>query len=118
MQAGLIVLGLWPLLTARPPLPVLDPESRRKFLRKRFVEEIAERRVLRPLRPFVQALIRTGSQMSYLGYYGDRRSWDSIGYTTYPSAARRPPAAAGGRDRAAAAGAARPSRRAGATTRW
>jgi choline dehydrogenase-like flavoprotein len=87
IQAGLIVLGAWPLLTARPPLPLLDPETRKKFLRKRFVEEVSERRVLRPLRPFVQALIRTGSQMSYLGYYGDRRSWDSIGYTTYP---RRP----------------------------
>jgi choline dehydrogenase-like flavoprotein len=87
VQAGLIVLGLWPLLTARPPLLLLAPDSRKKFLRKRFVEEVSERRVLRPLRPFVQALIRTGSQMSYLGYYGDRRSWESIGYTTYP---RRP----------------------------
>ena len=83
--ARVIVLGLWPLLTARPPLPVLAADTRRKFLQKRFVEEISKRRVLRPLRPFVQALIRTGSQMSYLGYYGDRRSWDAIGYTTYPS---------------------------------
>ena len=31
----------------------------------------------------MQALIRTGSQMSYLGYYGDRRSWPEIGYRTY-----------------------------------
>jgi choline dehydrogenase-like flavoprotein len=82
IQAGLTVLGLWPLLTARPPLPLLDAETRRKFLMKR-IEEIAKRRVLQPLRPIVQALIRTGSQMSYLGYYGDRRSWDSIGYTVY-----------------------------------
>ena len=36
------------------------PSARRKFLRKRFVDEISERRVFRPLRPFVQALIRTG----------------------------------------------------------
>ena len=84
VQAGLIVLGLWPLLTARPPLSVLDPETRRKFLRKRF-DEISGRRVFRPLLPIVRALIRTGAQMSYLGYYGDRRSWGSIGYTTYPS---------------------------------
>ena len=87
VQAGLIVLGLWPLLTARAPLPLLDPASRKAFLEKRFVEEVSERRVLKPLRPFVQALIRTGSQMSYLGYYGDSRSWDSIGYTVYQ---RRP----------------------------
>ncbi len=83
VQAGLIVLGLWPLLTARPPLFLLAPDTRKAFLKKRFVEEIAKRRVLKPLRPFVQALIRTGSQMSYLGYYGDRRSWDAIGYRVY-----------------------------------
>ena len=83
VPAGLIVLGLWPLLTARPPLPLLGPDTRKKFLEKRFVKEITERRVLKPLRPFVQALIRTGSQMSYLGYYGDRRSWREIGYRTY-----------------------------------
>ena len=28
-------------------------------------------------------MIRTGSQMSYLGYYGDRRSWQSIGYMPF-----------------------------------
>ena len=83
VQAGLIVLGLWPLLTARAPLPLLDPGTRGKFLKKRFVEDISKRRVLKPVRPFVQALIRTGSQMSYLGYYGDRRSWPEIGYRTY-----------------------------------
>ena len=61
-------------------------------------------------------MIRTGAQMSYLGYYGDRRSWDAIGYTPY---AARP--AAGRRCRTtrsrAAAGAARARRRAAATTR-
>jgi choline dehydrogenase-like flavoprotein len=82
IQTGLTILGLWPLLTARAPLPLLDAETRRKFLQKR-IEDVVERRVLQPLRPIVQALIRTGSQMSYLGYYGDRRSWDSIGYTVY-----------------------------------
>jgi choline dehydrogenase-like flavoprotein len=83
VRTALIVLGLWPLLTARPPLATLAPDTRKAFLKKRFVDEIVERRVWAPLRQVVQALIRTGSQMSYLGYYGDRRSWASIGYTTY-----------------------------------
>ena len=87
IQAGLIVLGLWPLLTARPPLFLLAPDTRKTFLKKRFLEEIAQRRVIKPLKPFLQALVRTGSQMSYLGYYGDARSWDEIGYRTYQ---RRP----------------------------
>ena len=83
VQLALIALASWPLLTLRPPLPVLSPASRKRYLEKRFVEEIARRRVVRPLRPLLQAAIRTGSQMSYLGYYGDRRTWDSIGYTTF-----------------------------------
>jgi choline dehydrogenase-like flavoprotein len=83
VQLALTVLAIWPLLTLRPPLAVLSPDIRKRFLEKRFVEEISERRVFRPIRRYVQALIRTGSQMSYLGYYGDRRSWDEIGYTPF-----------------------------------
>jgi choline dehydrogenase-like flavoprotein len=83
VRLALTVLALWPLLTARPPLAMLAPDTRRKYLKKRFVDEIGKRRVWRPIRPFLQALIRTGSQMSYLGYYGDRRTWDSIGYTVF-----------------------------------
>jgi choline dehydrogenase-like flavoprotein len=83
VQLALIALALWPLLTFRAPLMLLSPESRKAFLEKRFIEEISERRVFAPLRKYVQALIRTGSQMAYLGYYGDRRSWDSIGYTPF-----------------------------------
>ena len=84
VKAALIVLGLWPLLTARPPLPLLAADTRKAFLKKRFVDEVVERRVWQLLRPVLQILIRTGSQMSYLGYYGDRRSWALVGYTTYP----------------------------------
>jgi choline dehydrogenase-like flavoprotein len=83
VQLALIVIGLWPLFTARPPLPLLGPETRRKFLEKRFVDEIAARRTFRPIRPVVQAMIRTGAQMSYLGYYGDRSAWRAVGYTPF-----------------------------------
>jgi hypothetical protein len=83
VQLALIVLGLWPLLTLKPPLPLLSPASRKTFLQKRFIDEISERRTFRPIRPLVEAMIRTGAQMSYLGYYGDRRSWKAIGYTPF-----------------------------------
>ena len=79
VQLALIVIGLWPLLTARPPLPLLAPDTRKRFLEKRFIEEIAARRTFRPIRPLVQAMIRTGAQMSYLGYYGDRAAWREAG---------------------------------------
>ena len=80
VQVALIVLCVWPLLTARPPLPLLAPATRKRFLEKRFLEEDA---VPRLVRRYVRVLIRTGSQMAYLGYYGDPDSWKSIGYTPF-----------------------------------
>ena len=80
VQVALIVLCVWPLLTARPPLPLLAPATRKRFLEKRFLEEDA---VPRLVRRYVRVLIRTGSQMAYLGYYGDPDSWESIGYTPF-----------------------------------
>ena len=112
VQLALIALGIWPLLTLKPPLPLLSPASRKTFLQKRFIDEISERRTFRPIRPYVEAMIRTGAQMSYLGYYGDRRSWPAIGYTPFADrhggrrgAADRPAGAAAAlaRGRAAAA---------------
>jgi choline dehydrogenase-like flavoprotein len=83
VQLALVALGVWPMLTLRPPLPALAPETRKRFLQKRFIEDVETGRTFRPLRSLVQVMIRTGAQMSYLGYYGDRRSWPSIGYTPY-----------------------------------
>jgi choline dehydrogenase-like flavoprotein len=67
-------------LTAMAPVAVLGPEARREFLERRFVMEIPRWRFIRR---YFQVLIRTASQMAYLGYYGDQRSWRSIGYIPY-----------------------------------
>lgn len=83
VQLGLAVLAVWPIFTLRPPLPTLAPDARKRFLERRFLADVSQRRTFAPLRPLVQAMIRLGSQMSYLGYYGDRRSWPSIGYQPY-----------------------------------
>ena len=47
VQLALIVLCVWPLLTARPPLPLLAPATRKRFLEKRFLEEDAVPRLVR-----------------------------------------------------------------------
>ena len=89
VQLALMALCVWPVL---PPLPAFSPEARKRFLEKRFVQEIGERRTLTPLRPVVEAIIRTGAQMSYLGYYGDSRGQDAVGYRPFVGRARgRPP---------------------------
>ena len=41
-RSRLAVLGVWPLLTARPPLPLLAPETRKRFLEKRSRGEAGE----------------------------------------------------------------------------
>ena len=95
VQLALIALALWPMLTARPPLPALDPVRRKRFLERRFVADVAKRRTFAPVRKYLQAMIRVGSQMSYLGYYGDRRSWPSVGYQPFSERpGGRPPTAA------------------------
>jgi choline dehydrogenase-like flavoprotein len=83
VHLALTLLCLWPLATLRPPLPALGAASRKAYLRKRFVEEVGERRVHAPFRQFLQAAIRTGAQMSYLGYYGDTRTQAAIGYVPF-----------------------------------
>jgi choline dehydrogenase-like flavoprotein len=64
-----IQLGLAVLV----PFRALAPATRERALVWTF-----ERRI-----PLLQAAIRLASQMSYLGYYGDRRSWPDIGYVPY-----------------------------------
>jgi GMC oxidoreductase len=83
IKLALSALAIWPLLSLRPPLPMLAPDARKQFLERRFIAAVAQRRALRPLRPLLQAMIRLGSQLAYLGYYGDKRSWPSIGYRPY-----------------------------------
>ena len=83
VQLALTVLAVFPLLTLRLPFAAMSPERRLRYLQRRFIDDVVERRVLRPLRPFVQAMIRLASQMTYLGYYGDARSWKSVGYQPF-----------------------------------
>jgi choline dehydrogenase-like flavoprotein len=80
VQLALTVLGLLPPWL---PLPLRSPGAREAWLRRHFLDDLTARRVPRPLRPVWQALIRTASQMAYLGYYGDRAAWPAIGYVPF-----------------------------------
>ena len=79
---------LYPLLTLRPPLPLMATEERLDFVRKRFLRDVEERRLSKPFRIVVQAMIRLGQQAAYLGYYSDRDTFDSIGYTPFSKRSR------------------------------
>ena len=79
VQLALTVLAGVPPL----PFPALAPAARRRFLERHFVADVAHKRTLPGLRGLFQGMIRVAAQMSYLGYYGDDRSWKGIGYVPY-----------------------------------
>jgi choline dehydrogenase-like flavoprotein len=80
VHLGLTAVALMPPWL---PLALRTPEARERWLRRTFIVDVAKRRVPRPLRPIIQALVRVASQMSYVGYYGDRRSWPTVGFVPF-----------------------------------
>ena len=77
-------------LAALFPFRALQPPARERALESIFVIAAGRRRLPGFLRRIVQAAIRVASQMAYLGYYGDKRSWDSIEFKPYSKRSHRP----------------------------
>jgi choline dehydrogenase-like flavoprotein len=82
VKVALVGLWFYPLRYLHRPLPWMSRDKRREFVQKRFVQDIAYRR-LRFGRRLVQAMFRLASQMAYLGYYGDEATFDSVGYKPF-----------------------------------
>ncbi len=80
-RATLFGVQWHPLLSLKPPLSELDPADRLAHLKAHF--QRTDRLIPQPLQPFVQAAIRVCKQLTYVGYYGDRRSFPAIGYTVW-----------------------------------
>jgi hypothetical protein len=62
-------MQFYPLLTLQPPLTVMEPAERYRFLKRRFYTEISL--VPKRWRFLVKGMIRIAKQMAYLGYYND-----------------------------------------------
>jgi choline dehydrogenase-like flavoprotein len=82
VKVALLGLWLYPLRFLKPTFSRMKPEARREFVEKRFVRDIAYGRV-HFARRLIQAMFRLSSQMAYLGYYGDPRTFDSVGYKPF-----------------------------------
>ena len=82
VKVALLGLWLYPLRFLKPTFPRMKPEARREFVEKRFVRDIAYGRV-HLARRLIQAMFRLSSQMAYLGYYGDPRTFSSVGYRPF-----------------------------------
>jgi choline dehydrogenase-like flavoprotein len=90
-RAALFALEVHPLLYLKPPLSQLDPDWRLEHLKRHFFRPWRPRyeRSYKPwqvrklgnqIRFLIQASIRVAQQLSYLGYYNDRRVHKTIGY--------------------------------------
>jgi choline dehydrogenase-like flavoprotein len=82
IRAALFALAVWPLLTLHPPFSMMAPGARKRFVEKRFLVNVWERRVP-VLRTFVQAMIRAAQQLAFLGFYGDERGAATVGYERF-----------------------------------
>ncbi len=79
----LTALEFSPLLYLKLPLSRLDSRLRLEFLRERFYRDV-DRRLVPPFwRIVVQAMIRFGKQLCYIGYYKDPRTFASVGYVPF-----------------------------------
>jgi choline dehydrogenase-like flavoprotein len=76
------------------PFRALQPPAREHVLESIFIVAAGRRRLPGFVRRIVQAAIRVASQMTYLGYYGDKRSWDAVKFTPYSKRDHRPQSAA------------------------
>jgi choline dehydrogenase-like flavoprotein len=82
VKVALLGLWLYPLRFLKPTFSRMKPEARREFVEKRFIRDIAYGRV-HFARRLIQAMFRLSSQMAYLGYYGDPRTFDTVGYRPF-----------------------------------
>jgi choline dehydrogenase-like flavoprotein len=83
MKLVLIGIEIYPLLSFKPPFSHLRSDDRRAFIKRRFYQEVTGRLVPEFWRTIVQGMIRMGKQLSYLGYYNDKRTFASVGYLPF-----------------------------------
>jgi choline dehydrogenase-like flavoprotein len=92
MRLVLIGMEFYPLLTLKPPFSYMNANDRLSFLKRRFYRDVTMRLVPPFWRTLVQAMIRMAKQLSYVGYYNDPRTFESVGYVPF---SKRNPAAQG-----------------------
>jgi choline dehydrogenase-like flavoprotein len=90
VPVALIALWLYPLLHLRAPFPLLSADEREALVRSRLLRPASSR--FNWFRRLVRAMIRLTQQLVFMGYYGDRRTFDSVGYTRFEDRPRAPAA--------------------------
>ncbi|MDQ6610754.1 MAG: GMC family oxidoreductase, partial [Bacteroidota bacterium] len=71
------------LVFLKPPTSYMRPDERKAFLERHFYQDVSLRLAPPFLRMLVQAMIRIGKQLCYMGYYNDSRVHESVGYVPF-----------------------------------
>ncbi|MEP7235785.1 MAG: hypothetical protein ABI778_10870, partial [Ignavibacteriota bacterium] len=88
---ALNVLEVYPILSLKAPLSLMNPTDRLEFVKKRFYRDLTIKLQPESYRVLTQAMIRLGQQLCYIGYYNDPRTFESVGYVPF---SKRPDTAA------------------------
>ncbi len=78
-----LLLQLHPILYLKAPFSELDHHERLRHLKTHFQRDVTLRLIPNWWRNFVQVMIRVAKQLTYVGYYSDRRTDASIGYVRF-----------------------------------
>ncbi|MES2880586.1 MAG: GMC family oxidoreductase, partial [Bacteroidota bacterium] len=82
-KIAMLAIELYPLVFLKPPTSYMRPEDRKAFLKRHFYQDVALRLAPKFISVLVQAMIRMGKQLCYMGYYNDEKVHPSIGYIPF-----------------------------------
>lgn len=74
-------MQVYPLLSLKPPLSMMNPLDRRQFLEQRFYRQTGM--LPQFWRTLVKVMIRVAKQLAYLSYYDDPRTHAQVGYVPF-----------------------------------
>ena len=83
IRLALVGLAYWPLATLRPPFHMMSVDLRERWIRRRFVDDVADRVIPGWLRKIRQTTILAAQQFCYMGYYGDEAAAEQAGYIPF-----------------------------------
>ena len=83
IRLALVGLAYWPLATLRPPFHMMSVDLRERWIRRRFIDDVADRVIPGWLRRVRQTTILAAQQFCYMGYYGDEGAAEKAGYIPF-----------------------------------
>ena len=95
IRLALVGLAYWPLATLHPPFHMMSVDLRERWIRRRFIDDVADRVIPGWLRTARRTTILAAQQFSYMGYYADEDAAKRAGYipfsrrATYDDAMKR-----------------------------